>query len=178
MHSSAADAVSRADLLVLRSLGGALLPHVGERASTHRRDDGEANHRQQQRPEAAIAHLSDRGQCFGDQLTLRLQQSNGLQIGRDRSHRGRCDDHWQHATAWVAPALLREIQLGECIAAGRDRLRRDEKDEHVAVGNRLAQLGVERLARFEFTAVDEAVMAFGVQRKSQPLAQVSVLRRI
>ena len=74
--------------------------------------------------------------------------------------------------------MLREIQLGECIAAGRDRLRRDEKDEHVAVVNRLAQLGVERLARFEFVAVDKAVMAFGIQRKSQPLAKVSVLRRI
>ena len=74
--------------------------------------------------------------------------------------------------------MLREIQLGECVAAGSDRLRRDEKDEHVAVGNRFAQLGVERLARFEFVPVDEAVMALGVQRKSQPLAQVSVLRRI
>ena len=78
----------------------------------------------------------------------------------------------------MAPALLREIQLGERVAAGRDRLRRDEKDEHVAVGNRLAQLSVEGLARFEFGAVDEAVMAFGVQRKLQPLAQVSILRRV
>ena len=75
----------------------------------------------------------------------------------------------------MAPTLLREIQLGERVTASRDGLRGDEKDVDVAFGNRLALLCIERLARFEFGAVDEALMPLGVQRKLPPLAQVSVL---
>ena len=114
----------------------------------------------------------------GRLVAIRLEECNRLEIRRDLIQGERTKHHGQDPAARKLPGLLRDLQLGERVAARVHRVRAQYEDEQVGLLDRLPDPVVVFVSRQQIRAVEEDGVPLGAQRQIDRFDQRAVLRRI
>src|SRR5262245_26548146 len=110
--------------------------------------------------------------------TLPLGSRSVTQIRWDRCDRCRTHDDREDVSRRARPPAFRQLELGERVASGRERLGSDQEDEQVACSDGLPDLIVVRLTGLEGRAIEEDGMTLASQGDLDAAGDILLLRSV